>query len=186
MPYVPGLNSRAYRCVPISLSTCSFATASTAAWISLVGMPGSKTRTFGPKSGDDEALAGPTPTSATSMARAQVSDVTRRVDMTRLPGSWPRVHRWLGAVPAAGSWAARVNSPAGGHGRRSAEIRQQANGRADLGRRSSIGRLGGGPGGEVAPSLIMAGPSKQSVELVDLHSSRRLMVPVTDSRSRAW
>jgi hypothetical protein len=33
------------------LETCSRATASTAAWISLVGMLGSKTFTFGPRSG---------------------------------------------------------------------------------------------------------------------------------------
>jgi hypothetical protein len=51
VPYVPGLNSSAYRCVPISSSTCSAATASTVAWIWLSGMLGSKTFTFGPKPG---------------------------------------------------------------------------------------------------------------------------------------
>jgi hypothetical protein len=50
-PYVPGLNSNAYRCVLISASTWSSRIALTVAWISLVGMLGSKIRTLGPKSG---------------------------------------------------------------------------------------------------------------------------------------
>ncbi len=51
MPYVPGLNSSAYRCVPNWFGTCWLAIASTVAWIWLIGMLGSKITTFGPKSG---------------------------------------------------------------------------------------------------------------------------------------
>jgi len=55
LPYVPGSKRSAYRCDPISLSTCWVAIASTVAWIWLVGMLGSKTMTFGPKSGGPDA-----------------------------------------------------------------------------------------------------------------------------------
>ena len=51
MPYVPGLNSREYRAVPISLSICWAEMAPTAASIVAVDMDGSKINTLGPKSG---------------------------------------------------------------------------------------------------------------------------------------
>src|SRR3954454_350977 len=57
LPYVPGLNNSAYRSDPNSLSTCRVAIASTAAWIWLCGIDGSKIRTFGPKSGKADGFA---------------------------------------------------------------------------------------------------------------------------------
>jgi hypothetical protein len=77
-PYVPGLKSSAYRPAPNWSGTCRAAIASTAALISPAGMLGSKTFTFGPKSGAAAGSLAVAPTGIVSTAARTYAATARR------------------------------------------------------------------------------------------------------------